>query len=362
MHYLPTRIIFGDHAVRKGFVYINALGKKALLVTGKNSARQSGSLDDALNVLTGLKIGQALFDQVEENPVLETVMAGVQAFNENGCDFIIGIGGGSPIDTAKAIALAAANQLDQANLYNLSLFKKTYPLVAIPTTAGTGTEATQYSVLTDAATQRKAGFGHDLAFPALSLVDPKYTLSLPPKVTLHTAVDALSHLLEGLYSNKRAPLIYPLIFQGIRLILDNLKPALSDPTDRAAREALSRASLYGGVAISHTSTTLQHSIGYPLTSVYGIPHGLANGIVLRQVMDLYYPAVKTELNSLFDHLKTSRDGFYDWLDSLGLQAGIKVPEEFIAAKTAEILASRNMANNPLEVKAEDIASILRGLS
>jgi len=362
MHYLPTRIIYGENAVRKSFVYLNQLGKKALIVTGKNSAKASGALSDVQNILSQLKISFALFDRVEENPVLETVMAGASAFVENGCDFLIGIGGGSPIDTAKAISLTAANQLDQSSIYDLSKFKKAYPVVAVPTTAGTGTEATQYSVLTDAATQKKAGFGHDLAFPALSLVDPKYTLSLSRNTTLNTAIDALSHLLEGIYSNKRNTLIYPLIFQGAALILNNLKAVLDNPSDLNGRDALMRASLYGGITISHTSTTLQHSIGYPLTSVFGVPHGLSNGIVMRQIMELYHPAVAKDLDALFSFAGISRSAFYDWLQSLNLQAGIRLTTEFIDAKVPEIMSSRNMANNPFNVSAEQIRAVLESLN
>ncbi len=362
MYYLPTRIIYGQNAVKKGFVYINQLGQKALIVTGKNSAKKSGALDDVTSILDSLKIDYEIFDRIDENPVLEIVIEGVQVFIENQCDFLIGIGGGSPIDAAKAISLAAANNLDINHIYDTASFKNRFPLVAIPTTAGTGTEATQYSVLTDAAKQKKAGFGHDLAFPTLSLVDPGYTLSLSREVTLNTSIDALSHLLEGIYSNKRTPLIYPLIFKGIDLIIKHLPKVLNKLTDIEGRDALMRASLYGGITISHTSTTLQHSIGYPLTSVYNIPHGLANGIVMKQMMSLYYPFVKAELDELFTYLGISRQNFYDWLDTLGMKTDTKLSTDFIETKIPEVLASRNMANNPFEIKAEDVRSLYRSLS
>jgi alcohol dehydrogenase class IV len=361
MHYLPTRIIYGPNAVKRSAPYLKTLGSKALLVTGKSSALKCGALDDILNVLSDNGITWSIYNKVEENPVLETVMAGAEAFSKEGCDFLIGIGGGSPIDAAKAIALVTANRLDISNIYNLSLFQKTYPLVAIPTTSGTGTEVTQYSVLTDAVHQKKAGFGHDLAFPVLALCDPRYTMSLPVSVTLNTAIDALSHLLEGIYSNKRMPLIYPLIFQGIRLIFRNLRVVLDNPADLPGRDALMQAALYGGITISHTSTTLQHSIGYPLTSVYNVPHGLANGIVMQPMMELYYPAVKTELDELFRFLNISRAEFYDWLESFDMTAGIKLSDDFIEAKIPEVLASRNMANNPFEVSPEQIRSIYETL-
>jgi len=357
MHYLPTRIIYGDKAVSQGSQYLKSLGKKALFVTGKSSALASGVQDDIISVLKQLQIEWVLFNRVQENPDLQTVMAGANVFTENGCDFLIGIGGGSPIDAAKAIALTAANHLDLDSIYNTALFKQTYPVVAVPTTAGTGTEATQYSVLTDAAAQKKAGFGHDLAYPVLALIDPKYTLTLSKKVTLNTGIDALSHLLEGIYSNKRMPLLYPLIYKGVSLIFKNLPKVLHNPSDLAARDALMRASLYGGITISHTSTTLQHSIGYPLTSVYNVPHGLANGIVMKAMLDLYYPYVSAELDDLFAYLSISRQDFYAWLDVFQMAAGVKISQDFIEAKIPEVLASRNMANNPFAVTAEDIRKI-----
>lgn len=362
MFYLPVRIIFGTNAVRKSFVFINRLGKRALLVTSKHAAKASGALDDVQNLFADLNIDYYIYDQVEENPVLETITTGAAVFGEQNCDFVIGIGGGSPLDAAKAISLAAANHLDQSTLYDLAKIKKSFPVVAIPTTAGTGSEVTQYSVLTNTETKVKAGFGHECAFPVLALDDAKYTLSLSPKTTLYTAVDALSHLLEGLYSKQRLPMIYPLIFQGVKLILDNLKPVLEHPNDLQKRENLLLASLYGGMAIAHTSTTFQHSIGYPLTAEFGLPHGLTNGLVLKPIMNLYYPSVKNELDALFAYLKTDKASFFNWLDSLELSAGIKITPEFVAAKTPEILSSRNMANNPISVTAEDIAAVLQNIN
>lgn len=359
MYYLPTRIIYGADAVAKGSHFIPALGKKALIVTGMSSARLSGAQDDIIVELDKHHIPYAIFPHVEENPTLETVLSGAAACRRSDCDFIIGIGGGSPIDAAKAISLTVANYLNVDQITSPAYFRSKLPLIAIPTTAGTGTEATPYSVLTDARHQRKAGFGSDLAFPDLSLVDARYTLSTPISVTLNTGIDALSHLLEGIYSNKRNPLLYPQIFCGIKLIIDHLPALLNEPHDLIKREALLRASLYGGIAIAHTSTSLQHSIGYPLTSHYGVPHGLANGIVMQSMMELYYPAVRSELDELFRYLQMSKAEFYDWLSALNLRVDFSLDEEFIESRLPEVLSSRNMANNPLEISPDAIRAIYR---
>ena len=361
MFYCPTRIIFARNAVQKAKDHITSLGKRALIVTGKNSAEQSGALADVISVLTESGISYVLFDSITENPSLDIVMEGKSVFLQNECDFVIGIGGGSPIDSAKAISLASANSLGRDELYNTSAFKKAYPVLAIPLTAGTGTEVTQYSVLSDPLTKKKAGFGCDLAFPVLAVLNPKYTLTLPPKVTLHTALDALSHLLEGLYSNQRSPVVYPFIYKGIASIMKFLPLVLSQRENYLAREELMRDALYGGMVIAQGSTTLQHSIGYPLTSFYNIPHGLANAMVMEDIMELYYPAVHQELDDLFSYLQISKDDFYAWLHSLPFERKIEFSNDFIDKAIPQIMSSRNMALNPLLVSEQQVRNLLENL-
>ncbi len=357
----PCRIFFAREALDRASAYFPGLGKKAFIVTGKSSARRSGALDDVLEALNKLEIGSFIYDKVTENPDLDLVIDGVTSFTVQDCDFIIGIGGGSPIDAAKAMSLTAANKLDKTDIYNTSAFKEAFPVVAIPTTSGTGTEVTPYSVLTDTQTKKKAGFGSELAYPKLSILEPKYTLTMSKTVTLNTGVDALSHLLEGIYSNKRCELLYPIIFEGVKIIYYNLPKVLKNPDDLTARSEMMRASLYGGIAISYTSTTLQHSIGYPLTSCYDIPHGLANGIVMKSVMDLYYPAVSKPLDDLFKYIGITQKQFYEWLETLKMSIDIHLSQNFIDEKIPEVLSSRNMANNPFEISSEDIRSILLDL-
>ena len=361
MFYVPTRISFAENALYRAKGQLFKLGKKALLVTGKNSAKKSGAQDAILATLKEGGLDWHIFDKVSENPSLEIVMAGARELLETNCDFLIGIGGGSPIDAAKAISLVAANHTRIEDIYKASLYTKAFPLVAVPTTSGTGTEVTPYSVLTDLKAGKKAGFGSELAFPHTAILEPAFTLSLSPEVTLHTGIDALSHLLEGLYSNKRNPIMYPMIYNGIKTIYTNLPKCMSHPNDLEARTEMMRASLYGGMVIAHASTTLQHSIGYPLTTEYGVPHGLANGIVMRSVMDLYYPAIKQELDSLFEYLKISRDQFYKWLEALQISLDFPISQSFIDNRLPEVLSSRNMANNPFEISAEDIRKIYHEL-
>lgn len=361
MFYLPTRVLFGTDALKKSKDHIKAMGTKALIVTGKAGAALSGALEETCTMLDTHGIKWKLFDQITENPVLEMIISGKESFLQERCDFIIGIGGGSPIDAAKAISLAAANDLDIDTIYEANRFKQAYPIIAIPTTSGTGTEVTQYSVLTDASQKKKAGFGSELIFPRLAICDPRYTLSLPENVTLNTGIDALSHLLEGIYSNKREPLLYPMIHSGIGSILRYLPTALKDPQDLFAREELMRASLYGGMTIAQAGTTLQHSIGYPLTSLFGIPHGLANGIVMRDMMELYQSAIEPELQSLFSYLGIRRQDFYAWLDELLPQTRVPLDGTVIDTRVPEVMSSRNMASNPFPVSEDQVRALYHKL-
>jgi alcohol dehydrogenase len=360
-YFMPTKVFFGNEVWEKYGDMLCECGKKALIVTGKNSARLSGALDDVLNELNKYKIDSVIFDEIIENPDLTSVEKGRDIFRNEGCDFIIGIGGGSPIDAAKAIGVMASNNLVGNEIYDSSKMKTVCPLVAIPTTSGTGSEVTSSSVISNRSENRKAGYSSELNFPKLAYLLPKYTMSLSPKVTRDTAVDALSHLLEGLYSHRRTPIIEPLIHEGVRLIYDNLITAIENPNDEQAREKLMLASMYGGITIAQTGTTLQHSIGYPLTAEFEISHGLANGIVMKDLMELYYPVIKGELNRLFNALNIEKENFYNWLEMLDLVADIDISEEFLDKRIPEVMKSRNMNNNPFEIKEDSIRKIYLNL-
>ncbi len=358
-YHMPTNIQFGKQILLKQGHLLKSQGKKALIVTGANSAKKSGALDDARQVLKKLAIDYEIYSEIKENPDLESIHNGAVQMKKSGSDFVIGIGGGSPVDAAKAISVVAANDFQNDEFYQSGNIKKAHPIISITTTSGTGTEATPYSVVTNC--DKKAGFGSPLMFPTLSFLDPTYTFSMPDKVTRDTAIDALSHLLEGIYSAKRCPLLYPLITTGVRVIYSVLEEALAEPENFEHRKQLMIASLYGGMVIAQSSTTLQHSIGYPLTTFYGLSHGMANGVVMKHIMELYYPYLNDEIDMLFTHLNCSRNDFYKWLDKLGMKTSLKLDKEFIDKATDQIEKSRNMALNPLQVKRDQVAHILAQL-
>jgi len=359
---MPVKYYFGYDCIKLNGSEILDFGKKPFIITGKNSAKISGAIYDVEEFIQNNKIKHVVFDKISENPDISDILTAAELFLNSNCDFIIGIGGGSPIDAAKAVSAFSANGFKYREIFNSSNIKKNYPVIAVPTTSGTGTEVTQYTVLSDSKTNIKCGVGSKLLFPSLSFINPVYTLSVPLNVTKDTAVDALSHLLEGIYSNKRNRLCYPLIFEGIKLIIKNLPLCLKEPDNPEFRYYLSSASLYGGLSISQSSTTLQHSIGYPLTTRFGLSHGAANGVVLLEIMNLYYPHIKKELDLLFDILNFTKTDFYNFIESLEYKSNLDIlQKKFLNEIIVEVLNSRNMANNPSEFTYSDILNIYKNI-
>ncbi len=282
--FMPTQVFMASNAVKNHGASLQAYGQKALIVTGKHSAKRSGAYQDVCQVLEQLAIESVLFDQVENNPSVETVVLGAALAQETAADFVIGIGGGSPLDAAKAIAVLAVNDLDTEKLLNNN-FSVALPIVAIPTTAGTGSEVTPYSVLVKNDLETKVSFGNRLTFPKLALVDPDYTQAVPQKVRIHTAIDAFTHSLEGYLSKRATPLTDALAVSAIAHFGQCLPFLAADEWSPAVREKLMYVSLIGGLVITHTGVTSVHGMGYCYTYYQGIPHGQANAFLLRSYLD-----------------------------------------------------------------------------
>lgn len=287
--YIPTKIYSEENCVMNHSGELAALGSKALIVTGKNSARRNGSLADVLSALGREETASVLFDEIEENPSIETVMKAADFGKKEGVDFVIGIGGGSPMDASKAIALMIANpDEDESLLYDGTKPTKHLPVVNIPTTAGTGSEATPYSILTIHKKRTKKSLPHKI-FPALSLVDGKYLASISRQSLTYTAVDALAHLIES-YLNASAT-GYSRMFaeRGMRLWAKEKYLLDREPADLDGKDysLLLEASTVAGMAITHTGTSLPHGLSYMLTYEYGIPHGKAVGVFLPNYLETY---------------------------------------------------------------------------
>ena len=289
-YFLPTQIFFGDNAVLENAEALK-LGKRAFIVTGKTSGRASGALDDVEKALNFLNIEYMVYDKISNNPTIEECADGAKCARAFKADFIIGIGGGSPLDASKAIAVYTANQpmigtnFEMMDIYRGEYENKPLPMAAVPTTAGTGSEVTPYSVLTLHSEKSKRTFSSPDTFYKVAFLDGKYILALPIQTLKNTVVDAMSHLIEG-YTNKRSsPFTDYIALEGLRLIASRLNNLVRGNIDLDTAKDFIFASTLAGIVITHTGTTVVHSMGYPLTYFKNIPHGIANGLLLGGYLD-----------------------------------------------------------------------------
>ena len=283
--YMPVKVYSGIGCIEKNASVFSKFGKTALIVTGKTSAKSSGALDDVISVLKNQNISYHIFDKVLNNPTVENCFDGGQFAKEVNADFIIAIGGGSPLDAAKAIATYAKNDIEPFEIFSGNIKNKALPFIAIPTTAGTGSEVTPYSILTVDAKETKINFSSSDTFARVAFLDARYTESLPLHVTVDTAIDALSHAFESILNKRSNEMSELYAKETIKLIGKAMPALLSGKLDITERELLLKAAMYGGIAISQTGTCFVHSMGYPLTYYKGLSHGRANGMILGSFVE-----------------------------------------------------------------------------
>ncbi|MBL4932526.1 iron-containing alcohol dehydrogenase family protein [Clostridium paridis] len=284
--YMPTKIFSGENIIQENYKEFIKLGKKALIVTGRGSSKKNGSLQDVQEALNRASIGYIIFDEIEENPSLETIEKAGELGRKEKIDFIIGIGGGSPLDSSKVIGILVKNTSICGEDVFLKPNLKSVDIVAVPTTSGTGSEVTQYAIVTLHKEKTKKNYGQSI-FPIISFLDPRYTLETPLKITVNTAVDAFSHLVEG-YLNKNANILTDAIAEtGMKIWGECIDSLLSGNLDIKIREKLMFASTLGGILIAQTGTSLPHGMGYALTYNKDLPHGLANGVLYVEYLRVF---------------------------------------------------------------------------
>jgi alcohol dehydrogenase class IV len=274
----------GDNCVAANRSLLESLGKRALIMSGNNSARANGSLADMTKALEANGQSCSVYDRVMSNPTTACVYEAAEVAVREHCDFVIALGGGSPMDAAKVAAALALNPVEESSLFT-TVFTGALPLVAVPTTAGTGSEATPYAILTNDAARTKTSVSSPALFPRYAFLDPRYTLSLGRGTTINTALDALTHAVEGALSIKASPLSDALARESIGAIAACF-PALGGKgdLDLDIRRRLLYGSLLGGMVIANTGTTAVHALGYALTYHRHIDHGRANGLVFVEYL------------------------------------------------------------------------------
>ena len=334
--YIPVKVYCEDECVRAHADELAALGKKALLVTGKSSAFKNGAIADIEAALSAHGKGWTIFNEVEENPSVETVLKGRDRGLAEGADFVIGVGGGSPMDAAKAIALLLGHEGAGAEyLYDSSADSSAVPLVCIPTTCGTGSETTANAVLTRRELHTKGAIPHRL-FASLALLDGKYLQHAPRRVICDTAVDALSHLYESFLNVRTTDLSRMCVDAGLRIWSRNREALLSGaPLELKSCNEMLLASALAGMAVAHAATTIPHALSYTLTVETGMPHGKACGYFLSAFLREADPADAAWL------LQTS--GFEDIDDFEAFYRAVSGQEE-VSADILEQAVAAALAN------------------
>lgn len=297
--HMPTELYFGKGCLVENYKKLK-IGQKAMIVTGKSGARKSGALKDIEKYLKETGVEYCLFDRVVNNPHLENVEEGARFCMREKADFIIAIGGGSPMDAAKAIAALAVNDMKAEELIGGSLKNKPLPTIAVPTTSGTGSEVTPYSILTVPGQQTKMNFYNSGSFPVMAFADPGYTMSMPRNVTVDTAFDAFTHLLESYLSQRGTPFNDALALEGIEAWSECIAAIKEGGMDYEIREKLMYASTVGGIAITNTGTTIIHAMGYSLTYFKGIPHGRANAMLIGEYLKYNYDSCKNKIDRVLE--------------------------------------------------------------
>ncbi len=281
---MPRKVVYGEGALDRAADVMSKMGSKALVVTDSTMVRL-GNLSRVTDALDAVGVAHVVYSEVDSEPVVSMVEEGACRFMDGGCDFMVALGGGSPIDAMKAIALRVESGVPVTSFMGRPYDGPVCPMVAIPTTAGTGSEATQFTIITDSASDVKMLIAGISLVPALAVVDPVFTVTAPPSVTAATGVDALCHAVEAYTSRKAHPLSQLFAVSAVRRILANLAVCVENPRDIEARTQMSLAAMEAGISFNNSSVTLIHGMSRPIGALFHVPHGLSNAMLMRASLD-----------------------------------------------------------------------------
>ena len=280
---VPGQIITGSGALTMAEETLKGLGKKALIVTDKVMIQ----LGNCAKVETALKnqgIDYAIYSEIVGEPTDTMIENGLKVYKENGCDFLVALGGGSPIDSMKAIGSLVVNGGNISDYMGKVIDVEMPPLVAIPTTAGTGSEATQFTIITDTKKDIKMLLKGKVLMPKLAIIDPQFTMTAPPKITAATGLDALCHAVEAYTSRKAQTLSDSFAMSAVKRIFISLPVAFKDGKNEEARIQMSVAALEAGIAFNNASVTIIHGMSRPIGALFHVAHGLSNAMLLKECL------------------------------------------------------------------------------
>lgn len=376
---VPQYIITGENALEDGVQYFPKFGHKPLIVTDSMMVTLK-NVEKLTNLLEKMNFSYHIYADINGEPTDTMIREGVSLFQKHQCDFLIGLGGGSPIDSAKAIAAMIAYRKDINTLKGQPISQPLPAICAIPTTAGTGSEATSFSIIHNTKNQVKMLLSGNELMAKLAIVDPIFTITAPPSVTAATGLDALTHAIEAYTSKKAFSMSDTFALSAVKRIFSSLHDAYSNPTNIYARREMSLASLEAGIAFNNASVTLIHGMSRPIGALYHVPHGLSNAMLLDKCLSFILQGAEDRLCTLskeigcFKNGMTQRDGASAFLlsvHSLCDKLNIPTPEEFgiekedffknVPKMTTDALESGSPANTRKVPSAQDIMKLYYSL-
>jgi alcohol dehydrogenase len=372
-----TQIIFGFGVLGQLAAKIREIGGSKVLVVTDAGVVRAGVVGRVSGALTDADIPHRVFSEVPQDSSTRVIDHAVQILRADSCDVVVAVGGGSALDAGKAVALAATNPSPLTQYAGLNKVRKPgLPMIAIPTTAGTGSEVSYWSVMTDDDTKLKISVGGELVFPRVALCDPELTLGLPPLITATTGMDALTHAVESYVNKSYQPISEALTWRAIELIGRSLLRAVSDGSDREARYEMLLGSTLAGIGMNPTRLGIVHALAMPLGSWHlKIPHGTGNAVLLPHVMEFNRQACPGKYAQVSRALGVAAEGLDDeqaavnavecvrtMSAAIGIPRGLRelgLTENDIPRVCAEAMKSGNIAVNPRACVQADLEAICR---
>ena len=371
---MPVRIVWGSPAAAALTEVLDGLGARRVLVVTDPGVAATGLPAEIAAALGGAGIDAVVHDQVSGNPAVGDVAAARARAVEHRSDALVAVGGGSAIDTAKAAAMLLANGGEYADYQweGRPVTRRSLPLAAVPTTAGTGSEVSKVAVISDPAQPFKKGVASPLMFARAAVLDPLVTVGLPPQVTAATGMDAFVHALEAYTGRRTNPISDLLALESLRLCVAGLERATRDGSDLAARRSMMLAALYGGMAMDQAGLGLVHALSGGLCSHLHLHHGLANALLLPYVADFNGPAIDEDRRRAVNEIMgldpeapptALTDALTGLVEALGLSVGLADRRAETADLDWDAVAEESMRmvmipNNPRPVTVEDCRSLL----
>lgn len=374
---MDTQVIFGNSCVAQVPDKLKNEGYQRAILVSDSGVDAAGILTKVVGALSDEGVATAKFTEISPNPTVEEVEKAYRVAAEFKPDVIIGIGGGSPIDAAKVLAVMMTNDKDIADLEGVDKYEVCpMPLLAIPTTAGTGSEVTVFSVITDSEREYKITIGGRSMAPKWAFIDPDLTVSLPRSITASTGLDALVHAIESYTSTISTPLSELFSKKAIEIISKNLRQAVYNGENINARGSMIYASLLAGIAFSNTRLGNVHAMSHPLSAIYHVPHGVANSILLPVVMRFNLPACPEKYEKIAELMGEPLDNslsiYENALKSLNaverLSSDIGIPPNFnaynvdkksIPAMANDAMKSGNIQVNPRATSLSDVVELYK---